>query len=147
VVTTDSPVVLVNYVADLITAAASSIGIKNVWIGDREKFPYFPCVTVEADTKNREYMGAPRKTLITFGCIVVIFHGAARDLQDNYSDVLTLGETVEGLLHADPKQGGLVIDSLVTRVEPAFANRGGALLRATRLTLTATSQKLLPYNP
>jgi hypothetical protein len=142
---TDSAVVLVDYVSGLLTTAAPSLGIKNVWIGDRQKFPAFPCITVEADTKQRELNGAPRKTLVTFGVVVIVFHGAARDLQDNYMDTMTLAEQIEGIIHADMRLGENVIDSMVSRVEYAYATRGGALLRATRLTVNCTSQKMLPY--
>jgi hypothetical protein len=141
---TDSLTVVTDYVHALVLTNKDTLGLADVWYGDRGKFPNYPCATVEAGGKTRELNGAPRKTLVELEVGIVVFHGEVRLLEDNYRDSVLQAEAVEALIHMDKDLGGNVVHAMVTRFDPGYANRGG-LLRATRLTINATSQKMLPY--
>ena len=120
------------------------VGIKQVMYGDQDKIPVVPFVCVEPSNKRREFNGAPRRTRIDFELYVLVYYGMVQDTQLNRAEVERLAEVVETRLHHALTCDGLVINSLVASVESGAANKGGALMRATRLTFTAQSQVLLP---
>jgi hypothetical protein len=147
---TDSEVVFAQWTVDTLSndAFMATNGIKQVIYGDQSKIPVVPMVCVEPSGKRRDFNGLPRKTQIDFEVYVIIYHGGLRDTQANRKAVDLLAEAIELRLHAFPTCGGLVISSLVSTLESGVANKGGALMRATRLTWTARSQVMLPlYDP
>jgi hypothetical protein len=125
-------------------AFLAASGIQAVTYGDQEKIAVTPTVCVEPVEKARDYNGAPRRTLVTFEVYVLIYHGALQSVQDNRKETDDLAEAVETQLHSDPTCGSLVVSSLVSNLSSGVANKGGTLLRATRLTFTAQSQIQLP---
>jgi hypothetical protein len=143
---TDSLTVFADYTKTLLEDPAwmTTTGIKRVSYGDVEKVDIVPLVCVEPSDKARDFNGAPRRTQINFEVYVLIYFGALASSQDNRRETDQIAEAVETRLHSDPQCGGLVISSLVTGVTSGVANKGGALIRASRLTWTAKSQIHLP---
>jgi hypothetical protein len=118
--------------------------IADVWIGDMNKLPRTPAVTLEPGEKRREYNGLPRKTLVILEAFVCVYYGAVQDVELNLQGSISLAEQIEAVLHQDAQLGGNVISSMVTMSEPGVVMKSGALTRATRLTFQAQSQQLLP---
>jgi hypothetical protein len=77
---------------------------------------------------------------------LLVYHEKIVDDQQNQLAAERLTEAVEALMHQDSSLDGLVIDSMVTNVEPGYVHRGGAKVKASRMTFQCTSQKMLPYS-
>jgi hypothetical protein len=145
---TDSLTVWATWVKDFLDDEAwrAEVGIQQVMYGDQDKIPVVPMVCVEPSSKRRDFNGAPRRTQIDFEVYVLVYYGTLQDTQLNRAEVDRIAEAVEARLHEAQRCDGLVISSLVTGLDSGAANKGGALMRATRLTFTARSQIMLPYN-
>jgi hypothetical protein len=145
---TDDVYVYSNYVYTLLNAQKVALQIVDVWFGDdaSAKLPHTPAITVEPGSKTREYNGAPRRSMNIMDLYIMVYHDKIADVQENARNALIRAEAVEAVVHADAQLGGLVIDSLVISNEPGIAERGGSLMSASRLTLRARSQTLLPYS-
>lgn len=122
----------------------ATAGIAEVLYGDQDKVGKVPLVCVEPSEKRRMLNGAPRRTEVALEVYILIYHGRIQDTQLNRQETDELAEAVEKRLHLDPTCGSLAVHSLVSNLSSGVANKGGALLRATRLTFTATSQVMLP---
>jgi hypothetical protein len=146
---TDRLDILGGYVYNLLLDNKVALGLADVWYGDQNITPTTPCAVVETGPKRRAYNGAPRRYGIAIDIYIILYLEKIQDQQLNRKQSETLAEDVEALLHQDWTMGGLVIESYVATSEPAYATRGRSLVSATRLTLTATSEKMLPsqYNP
>jgi hypothetical protein len=142
----DDMVVLLNTIKGILDTNKVALGVQDVWLGDQNKLPRTPAICLEPGTKRRELDGLPRKTLVEASFFVLIYWGAVQDVQMNLTDSMTLAESVEAVLHADAQLGNTVIHSMVTESDPGFVMKAGTLTRATRLTFTITSQKMLPYS-
>lgn len=143
---TDSLSVWAEWVKDYLNDATwrDAAGIKMVMYGDQEKIPVVPLVCVEPSDKRREFNGVPRRTAIGFELFILIYYGTIQDTQANLKQCMDIAEAVEARLHHALTCDGLVINSLVTNVTPGASNKGGAMMRATRLTFTAESRINLP---
>jgi hypothetical protein len=144
---TDQVDVYTNAVWSLLNVNKSPLGLQDVWMGDQERLPRTPCVSVEPGMKLRELNGVPRRYQVQLEAYVMIYMDRIQDTQNNERQVLVLAEAVEAVLHADETLGGLVIDSAVVESNPGYVNRGGTLMSAVRLTFRAMSMKMLPYPP
>jgi hypothetical protein len=122
----------------------TAAGIAQVLYGDQESIAQVPLVCVEPSEKRREFNGAPRRTAIEFELFVLIYYGTLQAAALNRKEVDEIAERVEQRLHTALTCDGLVINSLVTNLTSGAANKGGKLIRATRLTFTATSRINLP---
>lgn len=140
---TDSAVVVAQYVFDMVEYNKAALGIEAVFYGDQSKYPVTPAAAVEPAIKRRVLVGAPRRSENTLQVFVMVYVGRIGDNQINTKDADTIAEAVEALIHTDPTLGGLVVNSMVESIEPGYANRG-AVMRASRLTLTALSKTQLP---
>lgn len=140
----DSVQTLTQYVQDTLDAGKVDSGIQDIWYQDQQKIPRYPAACVIPGTKTRDYNGNARRTLVNLEVYVIIYFGKVQDIQENNIATVDIAETVERQLHVDSRCGGIVIQSLVTEVDPGYANRSGTLVAATRLTFSATSQISLP---
>lgn len=122
----------------------TATGIAMVLYGDQERIGQVPLVCVEPSEKSRSFAGAPRRTSIDFEVYVLVYYGTMQSTAANRKDVDRIAEAVEARLNGALTCGGLVINSLVTNLTSGVANKGGSLMRATRLTFTATSRVNLP---
>jgi hypothetical protein len=143
---TDSLTVFADYTMDLLMDQTfmDSLGIQRVSYGDVDKVDVVPLICVEPSSKPRAFNGVPRRTEVNFEVYVLIYYGTLAGTQSTRRDTDVIAEAVETRLHSDPQCGGLVISSLVTDMTSGVANKGGALIRATRLTWTGKSQIQLP---
>jgi hypothetical protein len=143
---TDSLTVFADWVKNYLDDETwrTSVGIAQVLYGDQEKINVVPLVCVEPSQKSRDFNGAPRRTQIDFEIYILVYYGTLQDTQLNRAEVDRIAEAVETRLHAALTCDGLVINSLVTNLTSGAANKGGTLMRATRLTFTARSQVQLP---
>ena len=133
----------VNWLGDTTWMAAQ--GIAQVLYGDQDKINVVPLVCVEPSDKIRQFNGAPRRTQVDFEVYVYIYYGGLQDTQISSKKANEIAEAVEARLHTNHNCDGLVISSLVSAVTSGAVNKGGALIRATRITWTARSQMMLPY--
>lgn len=146
---TDSLATLSGWVFDLLNDETfkTDAGISMVMYGDQEKIPVTPMVCIEPSEKRRVLNGAPRRTQVDFEIFVLIYFGSIQASEFNRRGADELAEVVEAKLHKDPSCGTYVVDSQVSNLSSGVANKGGALLRATRLTFNARSQVQLPMKP
>jgi len=126
--------VIVQYIVDKLEANKTSLGIVDVFYGDQHLIPNIPSVTVEGGDKQREYTQTGMQTTVSLPVYIYIYHSGIRDLQITKKACDELTEAIETLLHQDVDLGGLVINGLVTDVEPGFANRGKDIFVVHRLT-------------
>jgi hypothetical protein len=147
---TDSLVTVADFVLQRLEDHKLELGLLDVWRGDMQKLPRTPCATVESGPKRRALDGAPRRTLNGITVYVTIYVGRVQDVQVNARDADVLSEAVEALLHSDAALGvypdQLAIHSLVTDLEPGYANKAGSLYRGARLTFEVTTKTQLPNN-
>jgi hypothetical protein len=134
------------YLFELLEANKDILQLEDVFYGDQDKLPRTPAACVEPGEKDRELKGAQRMTRVTFRIYVLIYHSAVTSPQSNRRSADRTAEAIEGLIHSDPRMGGLVIHGFCTNVSSGYANRTGTLVRASRITFEAQSQELLPSN-
>lgn len=154
---TDNLAVVTQYLVDKIQANRATLGmptgtdVVNVFYGDQDIITSTPSVCVEPDNKHRILNGDRRRTVNEFRIGILIYQGLVTDPQTNRKDADELAEAIETLIHADATFGAnpnqLVIHSLVESIESGYQKKGGSVLRSSRLTVTATSQTILPPNP
>lgn len=151
---TDSYVAICDYLLAKIVANKVTLGLStatdvtNTFYGDQDTLQFLPAVCIEPDTKRRAYNGVARRTENNFEIGILIYEGKVADPQSNRRAADVLAEAVETLIHADPQLGGLVISSLVERVESGYQRKGAnTVIRTARLTVTGKSQTLLPPSP
>lgn len=123
----------------------SLVNVEDVYLGDQERVPRTPCLTVEPGTHSRDYNGAPRRVAVSFEAYIMVYVQKIQDSAANVKLLLATVKLVEQVLHADNTLGKRVISSYVAEVEPGYATRDKTLMRAARLTFRAASQKMLPY--
>ncbi|HVI79822.1 MAG TPA: hypothetical protein VM715_16970 [Candidatus Acidoferrum sp.] len=119
-------------------------GIAQVLYGDQERIGAVPLVCIEPSAKSRDLVGLPRKTQIDFEVFVLMYFGTLENTQTNRLGADRLAEAVETRLHSNPNCDGLVVHSLAVRLDSGAVNKGGSMIRASRLTWTARSQLILP---
>lgn len=125
----------------------SLMDVHDVHLGDQDRLPKTPCLSVEPGNKSREYNGAPRRFAVQLDAYVMVYVEKIQNVSENVQLLLHTMELVEAVLHSDSTLGGRVISSFVADSEPGYTTRGGTLMRAGRLTFRALSQKQLPYPP
>jgi len=120
-------------VVDLLKADLT-LGLSKVYYGDQAGIPLVPSATVEAGSAEREYTQTGLHTTRTVPIIIVIYHGKVDDVQTIKKSLDDFAQAVEDALHQDSTLGGLVINGLVTSIEPGVASVGKAQYQAHRLT-------------
>ena len=126
--------VIVQYIVDKFEANKTALGVKDVFYGDQNRIPNIPSITVEGGDKDRSYTQTGLQTVVNLPVFIYIYHSGIRDLQITKKACDELAEAVEALLHTDVNLGGLVVNGLVTSMEPGFANRGKEIFVVHRLT-------------
>lgn len=141
---TGSLKVFTSYYYDLLVAHKSDLGLQAVYYGDQDHLPVSPAVCVEPQGKTRTLVRIGRGTDVEFSLFLLLYGSKIRDPQTNRADIDQLAEDIEALVHQDERLGGLVVTSLVTRIESGYATKSNAIMRASRLTIEARSQERLP---
>jgi hypothetical protein len=141
---TDSLVTVSKYIETMLSSNAVALNLEDVFYGDQQRIPRTPAACVESGEKRRTLKGAPRMTLVDITTYIIVYHYKLKSVQEIREDNDLLAEAIETLVHSDCKLGGYVIDSMVTSVESGYQMKGNSLFRASRLTIEARSQVLLP---
>src|SRR4051812_41667019 len=138
---TGSLSVVCEYIFNMLEINKGRLGLEAVYYGDQNKIPVTPAACVEPDEKPREYKGAQRMTRVSLHLYVLVYHSKVQSPQQNRRDADIMAESIETLIHADATLGGLVIDGMCTAVSSGYANRGGTMMRASRIAYEAHSQE------
>ena len=115
-------------------------GREDVYYGDQPRYPRTPSIAVDSGptTKSLNQIGMHAEE--TYLRYILIFHSPIQSLQMTEQEIDQHAETVADLLEQNRSLGGLVIHSHVTAIEPGLTERGGTLLKTTRLTWTGISK-------
>lgn len=141
---TDSMVVVSKYIETVLTNANGTLLLADIFYGDQERIPRTPAACVEPGEKRRQLNGMPRKTQVDMTVYIIVYHYRISSLEEVREDNDELAELIETAVHVDAQLGGNVVDSMVTSIESGYQVKGKSLFRASRLTIEARSQALLP---
>lgn len=136
---TDSIEVVTLALVDIFETDAT-LGIKDVYYGEEANIPRTPAVAIEV-SKSRTPYQTGNNYLVTFNAVIDVFHSRYKSKQVTRQECDQFAKSVEDLLHADLKLGGLVINSFVSAIQTGGLRRGTTLMQASRLTWQATSRK------
>lgn len=139
--TTSATSTITQALVDLMITNKTALGLKDVFYGDQNLIPKVPSLSVEPGARSREYTQTGLQTTVDLIEFIMIYHGGYRDVQVTKKATDVLAEAVEAVLHLNRTQIGtadqLVVHSLVTSVEPGFAERGKQIFVVHRLTWEA----------
>jgi hypothetical protein len=129
-------------IKDLLQDNQQMLGLNGIYYGDQERIPTTPAVAVEAGPYTAELM--PSRVRHNFSVFLLIYHSKLQDGQTTKLECDQFAERVRDLLHGHRTLDGLVIHGFVSAMDPGYALRAGALLRANRVTWDAISHTVLP---
>jgi hypothetical protein len=129
-------------IKDALDADKTTLGLQAVYYGEQNKIPVTPVAMVDPGPLNRQLQGAPYRTPITMQVFVLVLNNKIEDKETMFQDTDQLVANVDAFLNGQT-YGGIVIFSFVSDIEPGYSQRGAALYRATRLTITAQSLQQL----
>lgn len=135
-----------DYLVDLLTSNKSSLGLQDVFYGDQNNIPRTPTACMDPGDKRRELNGAPRRTLVTLTNYIIVYHNKMQSTAKVRREDDLLAEAIEAVIHQDGTMAGLVIHSMVTSIESGYLMRDRTMFRASRITVEATVQEMLPYS-
>ena len=115
-------------------AGDKDLGLTRVYYGDQQGYPSIPSASVEHEGSTRTYTQTGLQTTRIIECTIIIYHGKAEDVQTVKKELDQYAQAVEDLLHTDSTMGGLVINGLVTSMEPGTVLVGRSNFYAHRLT-------------
>lgn len=130
-------------VVDLLKSNWDTLGFSSpddIYYGDQARYPRTPSAAVQGSSLERELYQTGGQTLNDMSIFVMIFHSPYANLEVSQKQTDEFAEAVEGVLHQNRTLDGILIHSHVSTNEPGVAERGGTLLRATRLTLSCVSK-------
>jgi hypothetical protein len=132
--------------------AADTIGYEAdmVFYGDQDRIPGYPAICLEPDMSDYSEPAqtyTSRRTNITLGFFIIVYHGEVRDPQFNRRDADVLAKECADLVHSHFSGEGRVIYCWVSNITSGFATKAGTLVRASRLTVSAYTQDQLPLTP
>ena len=137
---------IAKYAQDKLNDNRTTLGLDRnaIQYGDVTRLTVTPMVCIETGDKSRELNGAPRRTMVTGTVYLLVYHSAVKNASVNREADDQYAEQLETLMHEDASFGGLVIDSLVSAIEFGYQVRANTVYRASRLTLQARWQEMLP---
>jgi hypothetical protein len=133
-------------VVDLLKSNWEELGLpgpEDVYYGDQSRYPRTPSVAVQINTLIRELNQTGIQTLNEIGLFVLIYHSPYANMEVSQKETDLFAEGIETLLHNNRTINGLLIHSHVSNHEPGVSERGGTILRTTRLTLTGVSKTMV----
>lgn len=134
-----------NYLVQLMKDNQVDLTLADVFYGDQSNIPRTPTACMDPGGKNRELNGAPRRSLVTITNYIIVYHNKMQGTEKIRLEDDQRAEAIEALIHTDSTMGGLVIDSMVTGIESGYLMRERTMFRASRLTVEARVQEMLPY--
>lgn len=115
-----------------------------VFFGDEFRYPKVPAIGVEPGPRESPLTATGMMQTHTFTVYAIIYSGAiSGDLQSIKRRNIELAEIAERVINANTTLGGLIIHGHVVNVEPGFANVGGELFVASRLTWSGLSRSVV----
>lgn len=134
------------YFYNTLEANKASLGIQQVFDGDRQLIAVTPTIAVIPGDKNRELYGASLATTVDFTQYLLVYtkrlDSPEGPVEGNERDAMEMAERIEAFFHQDAHLGGLVQIGFFTRIEPGYANRGERLLRTVRMTWEGRARSL-----
>jgi uncharacterized protein YbaA (DUF1428 family) len=132
--------------------AADLLGYERemVFYGDQDRIPGYPAICLEPDNTgysepSQTYLG--RKTIIDLSFFILVYHGEVRDPQVNRRDADVLAKKCVDLIHSHHTGEGRVIYCWASSVTSGYATKAGTPVRASRISVSATTQEQLPLTP
>lgn len=128
-------------VTDLLLANQPTLGAKEILYGDIDRVPKTPTVTVESGAVESDW--PPNPTFWTqhnFTVYVMCYFCKVVEQAQLKKEADAFAESVRDIIHLNKTLNGIVIHGNVTMFEPGIARRGGAKLRANRLTVRYISK-------
>jgi hypothetical protein len=141
---TDSLKVFSEFLETLLETNKGTLGLADVYYGDQSRIPRTPTACIDPGEKFQELNGAPRRVMITFTTYILLYHNPVKGVETLTKESDGIAEAIENRIHLDVDMGGIVIDSLVRRIEYGYQTRGNTLYRVSRLTVEGRSQEQLP---
>jgi hypothetical protein len=133
-----------DYLMDLFEQNTAELGLAALYYGDQQKIPLTPALCLEPDEKPRELKGAQRMTRVSFRIHMILYYSHVGSIQDNRRQADKLADAIETLVHTKPTLDGLVIHGMCTDTVSGYVTKDRSMIRASRVTYEALSQKLLP---
>ncbi len=128
-------------VVDILEGESTRLGLKGVYFGDQELIPEYPAVTVEPGTKTRT-IRALHEYELNLTTTIYLYHGKVQSSETTMKENTALAEELEDVLAEHRKMDGVIINSIVTRMDPGIVRRNDVMRRVTRITLEALSKEL-----
>lgn len=129
-------------VVDLLEAD-QSLGLKKVWYGDQDRIPFTPCAAVESGSVESTLTATGFWTTHEVTIYVMVYFAKITSQSELKKECDQYAEQVRDAIHRNKTLNGRVIHGNITTMEPGVARRGGAKLRATRLTLRYITKTLI----
>lgn len=129
-------------VVDLLEAD-QSLGLKKVWYGDQDRIPFTPCATVESGSVESDLAATGYWTTHEITIYVMVYFAKITNQSELKKETDQHAEKVRDTLHKNKNLNSIVVHGNVTSMEPGIARRGGAKLRATRMTLRYITKTLI----
>jgi hypothetical protein len=123
----------------------TELGFEDVFYGDQDLIPRTPAAAVESAGLARELQGIATggMTRNELSVYIFVYHCPIQSAQKTRKECDQFAEQVQRLLHNDVTLGGLVIHGFCNNSEPGVAVRGGAAMRAHRITWMGISKTRL----
>lgn len=116
--------------------------LANVYYGQQELMPEFPCIAIEGSTKLRSLpTGATHFWRVDIGTTLYVYHEKVQSSTVTREETDALVEQIEDMLHGNLTMDGLVIFGYVTRSDPGTAVRRDTMLRTTRMSWEGRSKE------
>ena len=116
----------------------------DIYYGDQLLYPRFPSVAVEASPQEREIQQTGLQQRIRFTMGIIVVSGGLKGMSERRKDADELAERVVDQIHTDRTLGAIVINGIITSIEPGFITRGGALLVTHLVTWEGLSNFTMP---
>ncbi len=137
---TGDTTVVTQAVVDLLLANPQ-LGWKEVLYGDIDRVPKTPTICVESGSIELDWLPSPSFwTEHTFTVYAMCYFCKIVEQAQLKKEADAFAEAVRDVIHENKTLNDIVIHGNVTLMEPGIARRGGAKLRATRLTIRYISK-------
>jgi len=126
----------------------SELQIEDVWLGDQQLLPRTPAMCVVVGNTDTDLAGAPRRVEDIYNLTFNVYHCKLTDNQDVERECNRRTEAIRKFLddYSVGTLDGLVIHSMVTKIEPGYANRGSGTTANWYKTSRISWQGLSRYN-
>lgn len=138
---TDKSTPVTQKMHDILEARKVPLGLADVYYGDQDQIPTFPAACVFSGPRTRR-VTETGKPEVVISVTIIIYFGRIQSSELNIKRTEEISEAVEDELHKNRSMDGLVVHGYVTSVDPGVALKNDVMIKATRITWEARSQKL-----